>query len=76
MELQAGGLPIQSQELNQTTALSIEVSDQCLVLDLQQVQRQHVAPVPTKPERLSRPYSAISQIAGEQISMRIELKEI
>src|SRR5215472_4080499 len=62
MEVEAGGLPIEVEELDQAPALALQIRDQGLVVDRQHAQRQHMPPVLRQPLDLQSPRTAIGEV--------------
>ena len=62
----------QAEELDQTAALALEIRDQLLVIDHQDLERQHLQPMGDQPLDLQRPDPTVCQI----VSVKVPLAEM
>ncbi len=75
MKLQAGGLPVQAEKIDQPLALSLKVGNQAFVANLVETKRQRLAPVVAKPLHSERAATAVGEIVSERMeSLNEQLK--
>src|SRR5690349_765281 len=75
MEFEACRLPIEPQKREYPAALTFEVSDQRLILDIQHPQWQHFAPMGDKALSFQISLCAITQVVGkDELACRKLLK--
>jgi len=75
MEIQAGGVPVQAQEVDHAPALALQVTDHVLIMHLQDPQRPHAEPMLHQARDLSGPGAAVKQIEGPRVRI-LEVLEI
>ena len=75
MKLQAGGLPVQAEKIDQPLALSLKVGNQGFVGNLVETKRQRLSPVVAKPLHSERAATAVGEIVSERMeSLNEQLK--
>src|SRR6266481_9091136 len=76
VEVEAGGLPVEAEEIDQPAALPFEIADQRLVIDGQHAERKHALPMRRETRARPRANAAIDEIVGEKITLVEALEEI
>src|SRR6266851_1817782 len=76
VEVEAGRLPIETEEIDQPAALPLEIANQRLVIDGQHAERKHTLPMRRETRARPRANAAIDEIVGEKITLVEALEEI